>query len=64
MPNIESYWNVTNPVFMNYLPKKISKNYYKLLSVALYIPEEESVDEDEEEEKEKNVSQPEAYGNL
>ena len=25
---------------MNYLPKKISKNYYKLLSSALYIPGE------------------------
>ena len=34
---------------MNYLPKKISKNYYKLLSSALHIPEE-----DNDKVKEKN----------
>ena len=32
---------------MNYLPKKISKNYYKLLSSAFHIPEEDN-DKDQE----------------
>ena len=54
LPSIDSYWNVKDPFLMNYLPKKISKNYYKLLSSALHIPEEDN--ENVQEKTEDNIN--------
>ena len=42
LPSFDSYWNVKVPFLINYLHKKISKNYYKLLTSTLHIPEKDN----------------------
>ena len=54
LPRLNNYWS-TDIIYQNYLPKVMSKNFFKMISAVLHLPvsERNPFDEEEEETNEK-----------